>query len=311
MIKAEAKRLDFADCGISSAEYLAEDAARLKIWLEKGMHGSMTYMENYFEKRTNPQLLEEGSKSVISVLLNYYPQNNQKYSDAPVVAKYAFGEDYHFVMKDMLKELLDYIRKNIGEVQGRAFVDSAPVLDRAWARKSGLGWIGKNTILISREYGSFVFIGELMVDMELAIDQPVKNLCGTCTLCIDACPTKAIIKPYVLDGSRCISYFTIEHKGKLPEELKENFQNRVFGCDICQDVCPWNNKKAVPHKIDRLKPLPDLLEMGREDWYALTKDEFIKQFKTSPLKRVKYEGLKRNISFIRKVNEGEERYLVI
>lgn len=288
IIKAEAKRLGFTDCGISTAEYLAEDAERLKIWLDKGMHGSMAWMERNFEKRTDPRLLFEGTKSVISVILNYFPEEQQKDPEAPVVAKYAYGEDYHFVMKDMLNDLLEFIRKNIGEVQCRAFVDSAPVMDRVWAKRAGLGWIGKNTNLISREHGSFVFIGELLVDIELEPDnKTVPDLCGTCTLCIDTCPTDAITVPYVVDGSKCISYFTIENKGEMPEELKDNFKNRAFGCDICQDICPWNWKKAKPHNTERLKPLTGLLEMTHADWHNLTPEEFSQKFKKSPIQRPK------------------------
>lgn len=304
MIKAEAKRLGFTDCGISTTEYLAEDSVRLKTWLDKGMHGTMDWMERNFEKRTNPGILLEGTKSVISVLLNYYPEEQQQDPGAPVVAKYAYGEDYHFVMKDMLNDLLEFIRKNIGEVQGRAFVDSAPVLDRVWANRAGLGWIGKNTNLISQEHGSFVFIGELLVDLELEPDnKPVPDLCGTCTLCIDTCPTVAITDPYVVDGSKCISYFTIENKGDMPAGMEDNFKNRVFGCDICQDICPWNWKKAKPHSLERLKPLTGLLEMSRADWYNLTSEEFNQKFKKSPIKRPKYDGLRRNLAFIRKREE--------
>jgi epoxyqueuosine reductase len=304
MIKAEAKRLGFNDCGISTAEYLAEDADRLKTWLDNGMQGTMDWMERNFEKRTDPRLLLEGTRSVISVILNYYPEEQQKNPEAPVVAKYAYGEDYHFVMKEMLNDLLDFIRRHIGEVQGRAFVDSAPVLDRAWAKRAGLGWIGKNTNLISREHGSFVFIGQLLVDIDLEPDdKAVPDLCGTCTLCIDTCPTGAITDPYVVDGSKCISYFTIENKGDIPAGLEDHFKNRVFGCDICQDICPWNWKKAKPHNVERLKPLTGLLEMSRDDWHNLTREEFNKKFEKSPLMRPKYKGLKRNLEFIRKPEE--------
>lgn len=303
LIKAEARRIGFSACGISGAGILEEDSVFLKQWLKEGMHGSMSYMENHFNKRTNPKLLVNGTKSVISVLLNYFPGEKQKYSEAPVLAKYAYGEDYHYVMRDMLNSLLKYIRENFGLAGGRLFVDSAPVLERAWAAKAGLGWIGKNTNLISRELGSFVFIGELLVDLELEPDVPVQDLCGTCTICIDTCPTGAIVSPYVLDGSRCISYFTIENKGEIPEGLKENFKKRVFGCDICQDNCPWNWKKSRPHTIERLKPLPRLLEMSFSDWQKLTKDDFNKLFGKSALKRAKYEGLKRNIDFIGIENE--------
>lgn len=303
-IKDEALRLGFTGCGISSAEYLAEDADRVKAWIEKGMQGTMDWMERNFDKRTDPRLLLEGTKSVISVILNYYPGEQQHDPEAPVVAKYAYGEDYHFVMKAMLNDLLKFIQENIGEVQGRAFVDSAPLLDRAWAKRAGLGWIGKNTNLISREHGSFVFIGQLLVDLELEPDKTiVPDLCGTCTLCIDTCPTGAIVEPYVLNGSKCISYFTIENKGDMPTGMEDLFKNRVFGCDICQDICPWNWKKAKPLNVERLKPLTGLLEMTHADWYNITPGEFNKKFKKSPIRRPKYEGLKRNLDFIRKPGE--------
>jgi epoxyqueuosine reductase len=301
MIREEALRLGFTACGISRAKKLEEDSGRLRKWLDSGMHGTMRYMENHFEKRTDPRQLHDGTLSVISVLLNYYPHETQKDPGSPILAKYAYGEDYHFVMKDMLKSLLVFIQKNMGDVNGRAFVDSAPVLDRAWAREAGLGWIGKNSNLISPEHGSFVFIGELLVDLELEPDpgKPVSDLCGTCSLCMEHCPTGAIVSPYVVDGSRCISYFTIEYRDKLPEELKDHFKNRVFGCDICQDVCPWNWKRSSPHKVNRFNPKKELMEMTAEEWHEITEEEFSLLFRRSAVKRTGYKGLKRNLDFLK------------
>ncbi len=298
-IKSYALELGFDACGISRVCFLEEDSNRLKKWLEKDMHGEMSYMADYFEKRTDPGKLVQGTKSVISVLLNYFPAEEQKDKEAPVVAKYAYGEDYHFVIKRKLKELLEFIQIEIGVVKGRAFVDSAPVLERAWARNSGLGWIGKNTMLISKHHGSFVFIGELIIDMELTEDYPLKDYCSNCTKCIDACPTGAIIQPYVVDGSKCISYFTIEKKDEIPAEFKAKFRNRVFGCDICQDVCPWNGKTR-PHKTKELYPESRFLKMGKKDWNNLKEDGFNEMFSISALKRVGYDGLKRNLEFLEK-----------
>lgn len=238
LIKAEAKRLGFISCGISKAEFLEQEAPRLEAWLKKEMHGEMKYMENHFDKRLDPTKLVEGSKSVISLLLNYFPSSFQKDEEAPKISKYAYGTDYHFVIKDKLKQLLNFISEEIGEVHGRAFVDSAPVLDKAWAAKSGLGWIGKNSNLLTQQVGSFYFIAELIVDLDLEYDTPVTDHCGTCTACIDACPTQAIVEPYVVDGSKCISYFTIELKEEIPSSYKNTFDNWMFGCDVCQDVCP-------------------------------------------------------------------------
>ena len=298
-IKSYALDLGFDACGISKVRLLEEDSKRLKTWLEKDMHGEMSYMANYFEKRTDPGELVPDAKSVISVLLNYFPEEQQKDKEAPVVSKYAYGEDYHFVMKRKLKDLLGFIQEETGEVKGRGFVDSAPVLDRAWARNSGLGWIGKNTMLISKDHGSFVFIGELIINMELHEDFPIKGYCGNCTRCIEACPTEAIIQPYVVDGSKCISYFTIENKNEIPDQFKSKFSNRVFGCDICQDVCPWNGK-IRPHKTEEFNPVSRFLEMGKKDWNNLNEEEFQEMFKVSALKRTAYEGLMRNLKFLKK-----------
>ena len=298
MIKQKAIELGFLDCGISRAGFLVDEKSRLEYWLEHGMHGEMGYMERNQEKRLDPCLLVENAKSVISVLLNYYPKESQKDPHAPILSKYAYGIDYHFVMKEKLHKLFHFIQEEINECSGRAFVDSAPVLDKAWAAKAGLGWIGKNTNLISVDYGSFFFVGELILDLELEPDEKVvRNHCGNCTRCIDACPTKAIVAPYVVDARKCISYQTIELKGKLDESLKGKFQNRVFGCDICQDVCPWNLKSA-PHEEPDFEPNPKLLELTKDEWLAMDKPLFNELFRNSAVKRTKYEGLKRNLNFL-------------
>lgn len=257
----------------------------------------MSYMENHFDKRLNPTLLVDDSKSVISLLLNYYPEQTQV-SDTYKISKYAYGQDYHFVIKEKLKEFLFSIQENIGEVSGRAFVDSAPVLDKAWAAKSGLGWIGKNSNLLSKQVGSFFFIAELIVDLELEYDTAVTDHCGSCTKCIDACPTEAIVAPYVVDGSKCISYFTIELKENIPQEMKGKFDDWAFGCDVCQDVCPWN-RFSKPHSEPLFNPNPELLSMTKKDWEEITEDTFRAVFKNSAVKRTKYDGLKRNINFLK------------
>ncbi|MUP44517.1 tRNA epoxyqueuosine(34) reductase QueG [Gramella sp. BOM4] len=296
-IKAEAKRLGFLSCGISRAEFLEEEAPRLEKWLHEGRHGEMRYMENYFDKRLDPTKLVPGSKSVISMLLNYYPQEFQN-KDSYKISKYAYGRDYHFVIKDKLKEMLLTLQQEIGDFHGRAFVDSAPVLDKAWAAKSGLGWIGKNSNLLTRQVGSFYFIAELIVDLELEYDGPVTDHCGTCAACIDACPTNAIYEPYKVDGSKCISYFTIELKDDLPESYKDHFEDWMFGCDICQDVCPWN-RFSKPHNQPLFNPHPQLIENDKKDWEEITRETFNEIFRKSAVKRTKYEGLKRNISFLK------------
>lgn len=295
-IKSEAKRLGFLSCGIAKAGFLEEEAPRLEKWLRDGRHGQMTWMEHHFDKRLDPTLLVEGASSVISVLLNYYPSELQR-PDSYHISKYAYGEDYHFVIKDKLRELLHSIQSEIGEVNGRAFVDSAPVLDKAWAAKSGLGWIGKNSNLLSKQVGSFFFVAELIVDLDLVYDTPVADHCGSCTACIDACPTGAIIQPYVVDGSKCISYFTIELKDNLPMEMRGKFDDWVFGCDVCQDVCPWN-RFATPHTEARFAPHPDLLGMSKRDWEEITEETFRKVFRNSAVKRTKYSGLARNVEFV-------------
>ncbi len=298
LIKTESKCLGFDYCGISKVDFLEDEAPRLENWLNNNMHGQMSYMQNYFDKRLDPRLLVPGAKSVISLLLNYYPSENQKDETAPKISKYAYGEDYHFVIKEKLNQLLEFIRENIGDVDGRVFVDSAPVMDKVWAKKSGLGWIGKNSNLINKNSGSFYFIAELICDLELEYDGPVKDYCGTCTRCIDACPTDAIVAPYVVDGSKCISYYTIELKENIPTDVKGKFDNWAFGCDICQDVCPWNSF-AKPHKEKHFLAKNGLLEMNKSDWEELTEETFKKVFKNSAVKRTKFSGLKRNLEFIK------------
>lgn len=297
LIKAEAIRLGFLACGISKADFLGEEAPRLERWLKAGMHGEMAYMENHFDKRLDPRKLVPGAKSVVSLLLNYFPPEQQQ-EGSYKISKYAYGEDYHRVIKDKLKALHDFITAEIGQVHGRAFVDSAPVLDKAWAARSGLGWIGKNANLLTKEVGSFYFIAELILDLELEADGPVTDHCGTCTACLDACPTQAIVQPYVVDGSRCISYFTIELKNQIPTEFKGGWEDWIFGCDVCQDVCPWN-RFAKPHKEPRFTPKPELLEMSRGDWEELTAEVFAGLFPKSAVKRTKFEGLTRNIRFLK------------
>ncbi|WP_299776930.1 tRNA epoxyqueuosine(34) reductase QueG [uncultured Formosa sp.] len=297
LIKTEAKRLGFLSCGISKAEFLEAEAPRLERYLEQDFHGQMQYMENHFDKRLDPTKLVEGSKSVVSLLLNYYPQDFQK-EDTFKLSKYAYGVDYHFVIKEKLKEFLHTIQTEIGEVHGRAFVDSAPVLDKAWAAKSGLGWIGKHSNLLSQQVGSFYFIAELIIDLELDYDGITTDHCGTCTKCIDACPTQAITEPYVVNGSKCISYFTIELKDQLPESEKGKFEDWMFGCDICQDVCPWN-RFSKPHNEPLFNPHPDLLTMTKHDWEDISADVFQDLFRKSAVKRTKFTGLKRNIDFLK------------
>lgn len=297
-IKSEAKRLGFMSCGISKAEFLEEEAPRLEKWLKANMHGEMRYMENHFDKRLDPTILVEGSKSVVSLLYNYYPEKLQK-EDTYKISKYAYGTDYHFVIKDKLKSLLASIKDEIGEVHGRAFVDSAPVLDKAWAVRSGLGWMGKHTNVLTKQTGSFYFIAELIIDLDLEYDTPVTDHCGSCTACIDACPTQAIVEPYVVDGSKCISYFTIELKDQIPTEFKDQFDDWMFGCDVCQDVCPWN-RFSKSHNEPLFNPDQRLMNYDRKDWEELTREVFGEIFKKSAVKRTKFEGLKRNIAFLKK-----------
>jgi epoxyqueuosine reductase len=297
IIKTEAKRLGFLSCGISKAEFLEDEAPRLENWLHKNMHGEMSYMTNHFDKRLDPTLLVPDSKSVVSLLLNYFPEETQT-NNTYKISKYAYGEDYHYVIKDKLKQLLNFIQDEIGEVHGRAFTDSAPVLDKAWAAKSGLGWIGKHSNLITKSNGSFYFIAELIIDLELDYDYAVTDHCGNCTACIDACPTQAITEPYVVDGSKCISYFTIELKNEIPSDMKGKFNDWMFGCDICQDVCPWN-RFSKAHKEPLFNPNQELLSMSKKDWEEITEEVFRKVFEKSAVKRTKYSGFIRNINFLK------------
>ncbi|MET4108737.1 tRNA epoxyqueuosine(34) reductase QueG [Hymenobacter sp. UYP22] len=297
-IKRRAAELGFMYCGISQAGFLEEEAPRLENWLNHNMNGQMAYMANHFDKRLDPRLLVDGARSVISLLLNYYPpEDQQQPEDTLKVSKYAYGRDYHFVIKDKLKTLLQDMQQEIGEVGGRCFVDSAPVMDKAWAQKSGLGWMGKNTNLIRPGTGSFFFIAELIVDVELDYDGPIKDYCGTCTKCVDACPTQAITEPYVVDGSKCISYFTIELKDQIPREVNGQFGNWIFGCDICQDVCPWN-RFSKPHQEPQFTAHPALKDLTRGDWREITHELFSGLFRQSAVKRTGYAGLQRNIRFV-------------
>lgn len=305
-IKQKARDLGFLGCGISRAGFLGNEKSRLENWLSQGMNGEMGYMARNLDKRLDPRLLFEGAKSVISVLLNYFPSQQQEDPGAPILSKYAYGTDYHFVLKDKLNELLSFIQTEIAPCNGRAFVDSAPVLDKAWAANAGLGWIGKNTNLISVEHGSFFFIGELIIDLELEPDEKiVRNHCGNCTRCIDACPTGAIVSPYVVDARRCISYQTIEKKGKIDENLKGKFDERFFGCDICQDVCPWN-LKSEPHHEPAFEPHPGLLKLSRKEWQEMDQPLFNELFRKSAVKRTKYSGLKRNLQFLYDTDETKD-----
>ena len=298
LIKKHAKRLGFLSCGISNAGFLEEEAPRLEQWLQQGHHGSMTYMERNFDKRLDPTKLVPGAKSVVSLLYNYYPKNTQSDPTAPKISKYAYGKDYHVVIKDKLFELMQVLQQEIGEIHGRVLVDSAPVLDKAWAAKAGLGWIGKNSNLISKQTGSFFFIAELITDLSLELDTPVTDHCGSCTACIDACPTDAIIAPYQVDGSKCISYFTIEIKDAIPQEVKGQFDNWTFGCDVCQDVCPWN-RFSTPHNEPKFEPSSELLQMSRDDWHEITEAVFDRLFAESAVQRTQFSGLKRNLEFLK------------
>ena len=298
LIKNLAADTGFEYCGIAKAQALDEDARRLEKWLNKGMHGTMQYMENHFDMRINPSKLVPGAKSVITLLLNYFPDQMQS-KHAPKISKYAFGNDYHEVIRTKLKLFLQEINEQIGEVHGRGFVDSAPVLERAWAQKAGIGWIGKNGNLITKQNGSFFFIATLIVDLELIYEDAfAKDYCGTCTKCIDECPTDAILPDKVIDGSKCISYLTIELKDALiPTAMKGKFDNWMFGCDVCQDICPWNRFSKSTNEIS-FTPIPEILNLSKNDWEELTEDSFKSIFKNSPLKRAKFEGIKRNLNFI-------------
>ena len=299
-IKQKARDLGFSYCGISQATFLEEEAPRLENWLKNNMHGEMNYMENHFDKRLDPRLLVPGAKSVVSLLLNYFPAEQQN-PNSYKISKYAYGEDYHFVIKDKLKDLLHCINDEIGAVDGRVFVDSAPVLDKAWASKSGLGWVGKNNNLIRKTEGSFFFVAELIIDLELQYDTATSNHCGSCTACIDACPTQAIESPYIVNGSKCISYLTIELKDAIPDEFSGKLDDWMYGCDVCQDVCPWN-RFAKPNTEPLFKPKPTLIDYDKQQWNDLTNELFNEIFKKSAVKRTKFSGLMRNIAFLNKDN---------
>lgn len=300
LIRAEALRLGFAFVGFAKAERMDEEGRRLEAWLNQGMHGQMGYMERHFEKRIDPRKLVPGARAVVSLMYNYYPEEVQQDEEAPKISRYAYGKDYHFVIKHKLKSLMQFIQEEIGEVEGRVFVDSAPVMERDWARRAGVGWVGKNSLLINPKVGSYYFLAELILDLELSYDHPIKDYCGTCRRCIDACPTEAISpEGYVVDGSKCISYFTIELKEAIPEDYRGKFENWMFGCDICQEVCPWN-RFAQPHQEPEFEPHPDLLAMSKSDWEEITEEVFREVFRKSAVKRTKYAGLRRNIEFLKK-----------
>ncbi|MEC8679860.1 MAG: tRNA epoxyqueuosine(34) reductase QueG [Bacteroidota bacterium] len=293
-IKDESKRLGFSSCGISKARFLSEEADNFEKWLTKGYQGSMSYLEKNIDKRLDPRLLVPGSKSVISLSYNYFPPKKLIEENNFIISKYAYGKDYHKVLKKKLKKLFASIREKIGKIEGRVFVDSAPIHERAWAKLSGLGWVGKNSLLINKNKGSYFFLAEIICDLELEYDEPVLNRCGSCTRCIDACPTDAITEAQVIDAKKCISYLTIENKENIPEELSGSLTDSIFGCDICQDVCPWN-KRSTPHNEKEFLPNKELQKLKRKDWIELTEETFNKIFEGSAVKRTKYKGLTRNI----------------
>lgn len=297
IVKQQAHELGFDFCGISTAAFLEGEAKNLENWLQQNQHGTMAYMANHFDKRLDPRLLVPGAKSVISLMINYFPQKVQIHQDAPKISKYAYGHDYHEVIRTKLNVFIEKLRGSIGEIEGRAFVDSAPVMDKAWAKKSGMGWMGKNTNIINKNKGSFFFIAELITDLVLTPDTAIKDYCGTCTRCIDACPTDALIAPYQINASKCISYLTIELKDNIPTTFNGLFENWAFGCDICQDVCPWN-RFAQPHQHQELEANDQLLQLSRKDWFEITEEVFQQVFKKSAVKRTKFTGLKRNLNFI-------------
>ena len=298
LIKHKAYDLGFSHVGVSKAGFLEKEARNLEKWLSKNHHGKMQYMENHFDLRTDPRKLVHDAKSVITILYNYYTPEKQEDPEAPKISKYAFGKDYHFVIKKKLKDLQHYITTNFGEVNMRGFIDSAPVMDKVWAKKSGLGWIGKHSNLVNKNKGSYFFIAEIILDLELDTDIPIKDYCGSCTRCVDACPTEAIVEPYVVDGSRCISYLTIELKDEvIPQEFSGKMDNWMFGCDVCQQVCPWN-RLATPHKESLFDPPSDLLSLTKKEWHELDEQMYQNLFKKSALKRAKFKGIKRNIKFL-------------
>jgi epoxyqueuosine reductase len=297
ILKKLALEAGFLSCRISKADFLEEEAPRLERWLKEQRHGKMAYMENHFDKRLDPRLLVEGCRSVVSLSFNYFPEKDLFENSSAKISKYAYGEDYHFVLKDKLRQLLEDFRQEIGDVSGRVFVDSAPILEKAWAAKNGTGWLGKNGNLIRPREGSFFFLCEMLLDVELEADGPISDHCGSCTACMDACPTDAIFRPYEVDGSRCISYLTIELKEAIPEDFSGKMGNWVFGCDICQDVCPWNKKFSLAHQEPRFQPSEEFSEWSRRDWTELTEEVFGKVFGKSALKRTGYSGFQRNLRF--------------
>ena len=302
-IKLEARKLGFDFCGFSKAEFLEKEARQLDHWLSKNYHGEMSWMENHYDLRLDPRKLVPGAKSVISLMLNYYPDKKLPEGKEDLkISKYAYGEDYHKVIRKKLKALLQRIKELNGDIQGRVFVDSAPVMDKVWAAKSGIGWIGKNSNLINKDGGSFFFLGEIISDLEIEADGPIKDYCGTCTACIDQCPTDAIVSPYVVDGSKCISYYTIELKNAIPQEAKGKMENWIFGCDICQDVCPWN-RFSKPTSVKEFFLNESFTRFSDRDWVEITEEVFEKVFKDSPIKRSTYSGFKRNISFVKQLYE--------
>lgn len=297
LIKAKAKKFGFQSCGISKADFLEEDAKPFESWLNKNYNGEMAYMENYFDKRLDPRLLVEGAKSVISLSYNYFPEENLFGIDELKISKYAYGQDYHEIIKEILREMVEELQQEIGNFQCRIFTDSAPILERSWARKSGIGWVGKNANLITKQTGSFYFLAEIICDLDLQEDIATKDHCGSCRKCIDACPTDAIVSDRIIDGSKCISYATIELKNEIPDSFKGKMEDWMFGCDICQDVCPWN-RFAKPHQQEKFKPNHLLKELNKSDWQELSQELFSEIFRKSPVKRTKFAGLKRNIEFL-------------
>jgi epoxyqueuosine reductase len=293
-----ARELGFLHVGVARAEFMEPEARRLEEWLKRDYHGKMQWMENHFDKRVDPTKLVPGAKTVISLLYNYFPEDERPSLEVPKLARYAYGQDYHHVIKGKLRELLTALRVTIGDIEGRAFVDSAPVLERDWAKRAGAGWVGKHTLLLRPKIGSYFFLAELIIDLELEPDGPIKDHCGSCTRCIDACPTNAISpQGYLLDGSKCISYLTIELKEAIPDEFKDNMEGWAFGCDICQEVCPWNRFSEV-HQEPAFLPHPDLPAMNKKEWQEMTEETFRLVFKKSAVKRAKYVGLKRNVDFL-------------
>ena len=297
LIKKLAKEIGFSSCGISKARFLKEEEKNFENWLKQGNQGTMSYLERNFDKRLNPQKLVPGSKSVISLTFNYFPPRKILKKNSFIISKYAYGKDYHFVIKKKLKTLFSLIKEKIGNIEGRVFVDSAPIHERAWAKISGLGWIGKNSLLLNKKMGSYFFLAEIICDLELEYDTPVTDHCGTCTKCIDACPTNAITQAQVIDANKCISYLTIENKNEIPPELSKSFNNYIFGCDICQDVCPWN-KFSKPHDEKEFLPNDEVSNFSNKDWEELTHDTFNRIFKNSAIKRTRFVGLKRNIKAV-------------